>query len=59
MASTFQLMHWIDKIKAQSKYTIHEGRRVKRYDVPGTEEYIELKKAHQALFNILEEEDKR
>ena len=59
MASTFQLMHWIDKIKAQSKYTIHEGRRVKRYDVPGTEEYIELKKARQDLFNILEEEDKR
>ena len=49
MATKFQLIHYIDKIKASSKYTLYEGRRIKRYDVPGTPEYAEMKKARHDL----------
>jgi hypothetical protein len=44
-----QIMSYIRKLKAQSKYTMYKGRRVKSFYVPGTEDFLNLKKARENL----------
>ncbi len=54
--TTFQLISYINKIKAQSKFMIKDGRRIKSYDVPGTEDFKKIFDAREELFKLVSPE---
>jgi hypothetical protein len=49
----FQIMSYIKKIEAESKYKIHKGRRIKDYHISGTDNFIKMKKAREDLFELI------
>jgi hypothetical protein len=53
MATELQLFSYMKKIMATSKYTIYGGRRVKMYQVPGTENFIKHHRASLELANLI------
>jgi IS1 family transposase len=57
MATKKQLFSYMKKIMATSKYKMYGGRRVKAYQVPGTEEFKKYHTASIELANLILEED--
>ena len=53
-----QLISYIGKIKAESKYMMHKGHRVKDYTVPGTENYLKIHKARDDIYKLIMDKEK-